>query len=383
MFINKAICRTFIQYFDYDVYVQLKQHIESPTVFPAITICNLNPFDLTNDENSTAFFTTMLLSAPYNPIVAPRISRPTIAHLKDMNTFMKAFINAEYDNEEDRKNTGFSIEKMLISCRFNSRTCTVKDFFHSWNFEYGNCYTFNSIYIKNSTVRKTSKFGPKTGLVLELFVGVPGFHDYYSTQSGVFVVVHNNSVVPGTNTPGFKVRPGTAANIGVTRIFHKKLGSPYSDCRKDTVKVKTSDSNYYRLALEKSQYSRDNCYEHCFDAEIVKKKCNCSLSAEGFRCRTLVDMRCLNIQRAKLEFDNILGEMCDKYCPLECDSIEFNININQASYPTEFYANVLQNDQVVINKFEILYPYEAAIVDFSDENTTTSYLIFKLILIIL
>ena len=64
------------------------------------------------------------------------------------------------------------METMLISCYFNGEKCNLSDFYYFHSFEYGNCYTFN---YNLSSIRYTSKYGPSSGLSMELFVGVSGF----------------------------------------------------------------------------------------------------------------------------------------------------------------------------------------------------------------
>jgi hypothetical protein len=69
-----------------------------------------------------------------------------------------------------RKDVGFSLETMLISCFYNSIPCSASDFALIFTFEYGNCYTFNT-----KTPGKTTKSaGIGSGLILEMFVGVEG-----------------------------------------------------------------------------------------------------------------------------------------------------------------------------------------------------------------
>jgi amiloride-sensitive sodium channel subunit gamma len=69
-----------------------------------------------------------------------------------------------------RKDVGYSLETMLISCFYNGIACNTSDFSLVFTYEYGNCYTFNS----QTPARTTKLFGFGSGLVLELFVGVEG-----------------------------------------------------------------------------------------------------------------------------------------------------------------------------------------------------------------
>ena len=76
-------------------------------------------------------------------------------------------------NDKNLKKKGFSIETLLVSCQFNKEKCGPADFEWRHTYEYGNCYTFNSIFTNNIS-RATSKPAPANGLTLELFLGISG-----------------------------------------------------------------------------------------------------------------------------------------------------------------------------------------------------------------
>ena len=90
------------------------------------------------------------------------------------SSILKANIIADNITSIFREKIGFTMDTMLISCYFNGIKCNSSDFVHSQSYEYGNCYSFNSDL---KSVRYTSKYGPTSGLNLELFVGVGG--NYY------------------------------------------------------------------------------------------------------------------------------------------------------------------------------------------------------------
>lgn len=63
---------------------------------------------------------------------------------------------------------------MLVSCYFDGMKYSESDFRWFYRYDYGNCYTFNSIHdynCKSNPAITTSNSGPSTGLVLELFSG--------------------------------------------------------------------------------------------------------------------------------------------------------------------------------------------------------------------
>lgn len=50
----------FMNYFAYEVNINYQVVSESPTEFPAITICNLNPFDVATENTTGAYINKMV-----------------------------------------------------------------------------------------------------------------------------------------------------------------------------------------------------------------------------------------------------------------------------------------------------------------------------------
>ena len=121
---------SFIQYFTYQTSINTQVYKEIPTEFPAVSICNLKSINITA-------FDEMGLSSQYN---LPW-SLNMLQHL-DPHSFMfyqkylaSSMVNNISYSIEYKKNLGFQLEKMLISCVFNSNPCSYTDFYyfyHPW-----------------------------------------------------------------------------------------------------------------------------------------------------------------------------------------------------------------------------------------------------------
>lgn len=46
-----------------------------------------------------------------------------------------------------------------------------------------------------------------------------------------------------------------------------------------------------------------------------------------------------------------IGSICGKECPLECDSVVYNLYTSQSEYPSKVYANSLMNNPIIMGKF--------------------------------
>ena len=101
--------------------------------------------------------------------------------------------------KEKLKLQGYSLDKMLISCTYDKKACSMNDFYSLKSRNFENCYSFN--YGRNLAgneipIAKSKRAGFQNGLKLELFVGAPEYQPCWTDKYGVIVVVHNRSFTP-------------------------------------------------------------------------------------------------------------------------------------------------------------------------------------------
>ena len=120
----------------------------------------------------------------------------------------------------------------------------------------------------------TSKSGPASGLVLELFAGAPGEQDFYLESKGFYLQINNRSEVPFVKYSGIQVPTGMASNIEVKKEVTTSLPAPYSDCRKDLAPLST-DSIYYKNTASITTYYQHLCVDIYFQLTLVVPKCGC------------------------------------------------------------------------------------------------------------
>ena len=164
-------------FFKYSVILSHYKYQEIPTAFPAITICNQNPF---NEQHAFKYLQEKLSLyndyGYYNQKV-----RDNGAYLEyyfdyqvilynlvpPANQLKRIILNDDNFNETEMSSLGYNLDRdMLISCSYNGKNCSEVngDFKKFWNNVYGNCYTFNR---KNYTFLT----GNQNGLHLEMVVG--------------------------------------------------------------------------------------------------------------------------------------------------------------------------------------------------------------------
>lgn len=136
------ICLNIIGYFQFDTVSKIEKHHLITTEFPAVTICNTNPY---TTEESFKFISDLFID---NHMVNPGDQSASTIKLNSPDFFFYRYFvgtNALNPNRTDafRRSLGQNISDMLLSCTYNFFPCSIEDF--SWYFDiyYGNCFTFN------------------------------------------------------------------------------------------------------------------------------------------------------------------------------------------------------------------------------------------------
>lgn len=187
------ISKTILEYVSYETVSKTETIIQIPSLFPTVSICNLNPFQ--TQESDT--FVNNILAQNGLLTLATNPSFISTVFLHEMLIF-KYFIatNGANPNISDasRKNLTIQLQDMLLSCTFNLITCTFDDFVWYWDELYGNCYSFNSGKNSNGSLiddKKSTKSGAINGLALELYVGNPISMSSFPISNGAHIIIHN------------------------------------------------------------------------------------------------------------------------------------------------------------------------------------------------
>ena len=161
---------------------------------------------------------------------------------------------------------------------------------------------------------------------------------------------------------GVFVSTGSETNIGIERKFYYKEAYPYSNCIVDPTSIKSSKSDLYQLILTRlgqPLYRQRYCYKMCYQIAVVN---NCSCYDPEFPNTNSTDMNnitfchdpeklnCMTNVEAYFS-DNGLTTDCSNSCPMECLSAEYKTSMHTASYPTEWYLDLLLKQTNLVNKF--------------------------------
>jgi hypothetical protein len=344
-----------MRYFQYKTNINLSILNDIPANFPAVTICNLNPFFLPRVSNYISNILQKQNLSYLNNLTNLTSNDPlenAFSLTRSTHDFIMANIFSDPNlNATSRQLFGWKMEEMLVNCYYNQKQCYADDF--KWvdsTYEYGNCYTFNS---NSSSPFKTSNSGLGSGLHLELYVGNDDDYANFIDVTGANIIVHNQTITPLISSEGFVVAPGFESLVSLKRTFMNKLADPFSSCIINNTSPDSYNSDAYFAIfnnLKHETYRQKYCIQLCYQ-EAVITNCSCydlhfpnmytSEYPDMLGCISDEHITCMHSIRGIFE-DSPLDEVCIEDCPLECSTIIYSISLNQAKYLTELYYNWLK-----------------------------------------
>jgi hypothetical protein len=328
------IAKSIMDYLKYEVITEINIVNKVPTEFPTVTFCDNNPF---TSKMSSDFIKNISITNQLDST-------------ESLIKLAKYYAASKLIDDETRKL--FKTWSNQI-CYFKETECS-NDLHWYWSFDYGNCYRFNSSL-------NVSKEGKDFGLEISWFP-IINENKYLSTRArGLAVFVHDRNSKPDEVV---YVEPGKMAFIAVKRKVLQKYPWPYSDCI-DLDSYKSDLFDYITKTLNKT-YRQQDCFELCIQKTIIDS-CQCyytkydDLNTQVEPCLNLDDLKC--IKDTTIAFNS--EECQSNSCPLECDSILYDLTLSSLDYLDEItYETNINNDA-----FRNFYFY--------NYNLTLSYDLYK------
>ena len=345
LILSAVLCFIFIweqitNYLRYDVTTKIRVKSEFIANFPAVTICNINPF--TSEKAANLFELCKNQNLTYS-------------FIKKDYTFKEKFKSCLIKLKlANLKIYGDFKNKIINQSRFNWQP--TDDFVYFNHSEYGNCYTFNSGQSQNGSMvtiksqKRTRKF---EGLILHLDLSVHQKLRDYVFEYGSMIFIHNQTIQPYF-VNGILIGKGLETSIGLRRTFIRTEPKPYSLCDGNTNKPDSHKSKLYRLILKKfGYYTQDFCVEQCFQKKVYQM-CNCTVSFID----SVFDAKDMCENYEKMVIRNCWFDIDDKFytikniekeciplCPLECEKQSFDYIFSVKKLDTQ------NENQAVVNIF--------------------------------
>jgi len=253
-----------------------------------------------------------------------------------------------------------SIDQIVIAVRFERIIINASQFFEEFNHNwYGKCFRFNSgknYFNKSISLLNSTKTGFLYGFHINIYLEIPKGYDF----GEVLLNIHNHSSSPfDFENHGYWIKTGSWNHIGIERVFTEQLGEPYNQCLKNASLFKGNKTIINYIVDSNRVYSQSDCFYQCSHLHALEESncgCNSTLSSFDADC-----IRHFEIQSEPIIcVDNYLHEFrlkyqskkCQKYCPLECDSISYQISSHFEPLPTSGRISNLRKEEYGLEKFE-------------------------------
>ena len=333
-----------LDYYTYDVVSKIEMVYERPTIFPAVTICDVNPF---TTQQAQDFIQNIILTE-YGFDIDPSTVDTYTAQYMLGTVALQAKVELANRSDSFKKTLGFSLDT-FFSCSFDKAICNKSaDFRWYYSYEYGNCWQYNA----DSSLKTTATQGKDHGLSL-LLVGLASKNKYPLVKSkGLVVFVHNQSFDPYVSD-GVFLETGTETNMAIQRTFSHSPPDPYSECQ--DISTPKSDIHSFILASQRA-YRQKDCLDLCLQKQIITN-CGCyfviyEMINPAPACQNFTQYTCIGTQY--LNFKGSHLEACMIACPLECDLVRYDLQLSKSEFPNREYYNVLMADQNVVSYYEDL-----------------------------
>ena len=326
---------------------------EEKSVFPSVTICNINPFT-TDYSVSLVKKANISFSENYQTIMLA------------MENYFMSTTGRYMSNAEKRKLSDLNM--VLNYCVFNNAKCYSSWFEWIWHPVYYGCYRFNSgrdLSGQPVNLLKSNVAGSSFRFVVDLYTGLP--NEWNSAgqerQRGFYALIQNASDYPYGSIPSpFFATPSFGAKIAVKREFYNQYNAwpyTYSRCRvsenNELMDPASLDDRYLFdqvVAAGNYSYLRATCLFFCIQTVLIVKSCNCTHNFLRMRvpnvavCMTLEKHQCAeNVFRQSFFNRTLLKQSCSPKCPIECNRRVFQSSISYFKYPVKDQAIALNEEK--------------------------------------
>ena len=223
-----------------------------------------------------------------------------------------------------------------------------------WSSSYGNCWQFNSgfnLTNQKIDIKNTVSNGLDWGLKVQLLL-VNENNLTKTNDKGAVVFIHNSSFRPSQE---IFIKPKEKTFIQVERTFIQKQPQPYSDC----IDLTSYSSELYDYIIKQGQaYRQQDCFDLCYQ-RLALQNCECyvpgiqNLSTTLRPCLNSTDIECC--KAALISFN--LDDCQTKYCPLECDTIKYDLTLSSLDSTNQnYFVNVSNLSELSFVSFHVYYP---------------------------
>ncbi|XP_067660439.1 amiloride-sensitive sodium channel subunit beta-like [Haliotis asinina] len=359
------ITKELMDYYRYPVITNTKVEFLEEVPFPAVTFCNLSPYNLSKvraaDPYLEEFFRNdsflLKLWAPLN-WSNPVLNRPTFRESQSLDWW---------------RNIHMDPNEMLNACRMNGvwyGQCwsVMKPLFTT----FGYCATFNWNTSDVVTVRVA---GPDSNLNIYIRIDQNNYVLGSQLSSGIKVILHDPRIHPDVAGTSFLAAPGTTTNAAIQRSTYQYLPPPYQAFKNRTC-VDTLDPSFNNTLKYFDTYTYENCLRECM-TEMAYTKCGCvAISdnrATGQHCSVYNWTVCYHPTFEDGMKNATVRKLCA--CQLPCSFETYDVMVSSSKYPSDVssslvrHLNAVPDDEYLTKNFlEIKLFYDDLVVQSTEQT---------------
>ncbi|KAK6173627.1 hypothetical protein SNE40_017044 [Patella caerulea] len=330
--------------------------------FPAITICNFSPFNMTRlnpDSTMRSFFAKLsYLQAEGGKA---NWSDPNFGSFYSQNLTKEWLLNVSVD-----------LDVMLETCKFDGVSQPCRNYFKPVILDNSVCFAFNSDY---QHTRKTKLWGAEANLNMQIFLDQKNYMYSPNMEAGVKVIVHDPHIIPTADSPSVLAADGMTTHIGIRKTQYKFLPEPFIAFG-DRPCVETDATDFVNpLDHKNDSYTYEKCMSEC-RAKHLYRKCGCfglSDSISGPYCSLKLKESCYLPEYYAIYLDQTIRESCDCYMPCAFDM--YTTKVSATTYLSDLYLdyvkekwNLNSTDYIRKNYLSLRVYYEDLLVQVIEQS---------------
>ncbi|XP_067661276.1 acid-sensing ion channel 1C-like [Haliotis asinina] len=317
------ITKELMNYYRYPVITNTKVEVLEELPFPAVTFCNLSPFNMTKikavDPYLEEYFTKVSLLGLFTEKI--NWSDPGYG-----STFWKS------QNHDWWENIYMTPKGMFKSCSMNGvgyYPCidAMKPVFTTM----GHCATFNWNASDVAIVRLT---GSDYNFIMDANIDQANYVLGAQVAAGLKVILHDPRVHPDLATSSFLAAPGTSTYASIHRSTFDYLPPPYQAFRSRTC-VDTLSPSFDNPLQYFDTYTYENCLKECI-TKLSYDRCGCIQPADnasiGQMCSLYNFTTCYVPEYISLRRNATIQKSCG--CQVPCSFETYNVKLSTSRYPS-------------------------------------------------
>lgn len=305
-----------LQYLRKESYCTTTREAETSMEYPALTICNLSPF------NYSALF-------KFSPILFKFFRKP-----EEFQPDTDALHELSQKNLlETFAQTGFSIEETFVMCGLGINRAGLipcRDYVTPLLNDKGMCYTFNGRKIAQRL--KATGARMDQGIRIMLDTNSEAFFLSEESGEGFILAIHDPDEMPSMAARTMLLRPGDLTHVGITKVITEHLKKPYSqeDCLTDTTQAE--QDLYGMMKYYNMPYSKDLCYMKCLVYDMAFEN-TCFVHPSGSDCTWLKYMTTAYNNLRAMKGGKIESDKLCNHCLANCTTTSYMTTASYAGFP--------------------------------------------------